>query len=250
MSARPSRRTAARLATAGATVAATLAGAAALQPAAASASESPEATYLATINQERHDHGLAPLVTRHSLNVIADGWAAHMASSGTLAHNPQLANVVTNWQAIGENVGAGPDVPSLAEAFWNSSEHRANILDPDYSDVGIGAVRTDGVLWITVDFRDPMHPVTPSATSAHRGAARQPGTTTHRHTSTRHRSQHRTLRYGSQGQDVARIQRRLGVTADGMFGPVTQAAVRRFQRHHNHRPTGVVGPRTWRVINR
>jgi peptidoglycan hydrolase-like protein with peptidoglycan-binding domain len=90
-----------------------------------------------------------------------------------------------------------------------------------------------------------------AGTSTHRGSAthrRQVQQHHHRRSAHHATHQHRTLRYGSTGHDVARVQRRLGVAADGIFGPITQAAVRRFQRHHDHRATGVVGPRTWRAL--
>jgi uncharacterized protein YkwD len=257
----PRRAAVRRTAAAGATAVASIIGAAALPPGTAVAADNPETAYLHAINAERQSHGLAPLVPRHSLNVVADAWAAHMATSGTLAHNPNLASSVSNWQSVGENVGMGPDVASLDNAFWNSSAHRANILDPSYQDVGIGAVQSQGVIWITVDFRDPLHPVQHSAARSHRSRsthharpAHRSGTSAHASNRTHRRAQrqqhqHRTLRYGSVGRDVAQVQRRLGVAADGIFGPITQAAVRRFQRHHDHRPTGVVGPRTWRALH-
>jgi peptidoglycan hydrolase-like protein with peptidoglycan-binding domain len=52
------------------------------------------------------------------------------------------------------------------------------------------------------------------------------------------------LKKGSHGQVVAELQRRLGVRADGAFGPRTRAAVRRFQRRHGLAPDGIVGPLT------
>lgn len=52
------------------------------------------------------------------------------------------------------------------------------------------------------------------------------------------------LRAGSAGAAVIRVQRALGIPADGRFGPRTQGAVRAFQRTHGLPADGVVGPRT------
>jgi peptidoglycan hydrolase-like protein with peptidoglycan-binding domain len=48
----------------------------------------------------------------------------------------------------------------------------------------------------------------------------------------------------SGGASVSAIQRALGVTADGAFGPQTRAAVRSFQRSHGLTVDGIVGPQT------
>jgi N-acetyl-anhydromuramyl-L-alanine amidase AmpD len=54
-----------------------------------------------------------------------------------------------------------------------------------------------------------------------------------------------TLRRGATGDLVRQIQTRLGVTADGVFGAATEAALRQFQRGHELVPDGISGPRTW-----
>ena len=43
---------------------------------------------------------------------------------------------------------------------------------------------------------------------------------------------------------VKRIQRALGIPADGAYGPQTRRAVRRFQRAHGLRVDGIAGPQT------
>lgn len=58
-----------------------------------------------------------------------------------------------------------------------------------------------------------------------------------------------TLRRGDSGELVRFIQTRCGVDADGVFGPLTEAAVRRFQRDHELVPDGIVGPRTWAAFD-
>src|SRR4051794_10993820 len=56
------------------------------------------------------------------------------------------------------------------------------------------------------------------------------------------------LQRGSHGEDVAAVQRALGVAADGEFGPVTRRAVRDFQAAHGLEVDGVVGPITSQAL--
>lgn len=50
------------------------------------------------------------------------------------------------------------------------------------------------------------------------------------------------------GPDVRAVQRVVGSKVDGYYGPITAAAVRRFQRNNNLAPTGVVNQATWDAI--
>ena len=56
------------------------------------------------------------------------------------------------------------------------------------------------------------------------------------------------LKVGSRGPAVARVQRALGLRADGVFGSKTKRAVRAFQKRHGLLADGVVGPRTRKAI--
>jgi peptidoglycan hydrolase-like protein with peptidoglycan-binding domain len=47
---------------------------------------------------------------------------------------------------------------------------------------------------------------------------------------------------------VRLLQRRLGIAADGIFGPATTRAVKRFQAAHKLSADGVVGPETWAAL--
>lgn len=66
----------------------------------------------------------------------------------------------------------------------------------------------------------------------------------------------RTMREGMSGSDVMEVQsalRRAGFfqgEADGAFGPQTRGAVESFQRRFGLAPDGVIGPATWRVLER
>lgn len=60
----------------------------------------------------------------------------------------------------------------------------------------------------------------------------------------------RILKVGARGNDVAVLQRFLGITADGVFGKHTEIAVRRYQRMRSLPVDGIVGPKTWQPILR
>jgi soluble lytic murein transglycosylase-like protein len=57
------------------------------------------------------------------------------------------------------------------------------------------------------------------------------------------------LRSGDRGAAVAAVQRRLGVAADGVFGPATRRAVKSFQRRRGLAADGIVGSRTAAALN-
>jgi putative chitinase len=54
----------------------------------------------------------------------------------------------------------------------------------------------------------------------------------------------RTLKRGSEGEDVKRMQKALGIEADGIFGFATAAAVKKWQRENGLEADGIVGPKT------
>ena len=52
------------------------------------------------------------------------------------------------------------------------------------------------------------------------------------------------VKVGSRGSVVKAVQRKVGATADGVFGPRTKAAVKRWQKRNRLVADGIVGPRT------
>jgi hypothetical protein len=52
----------------------------------------------------------------------------------------------------------------------------------------------------------------------------------------------------NRGGGVRSLQHKLGLPADGRFGPQTEAAVKSFQASHGLAPDGVVGPQTRRAL--
>ena len=58
----------------------------------------------------------------------------------------------------------------------------------------------------------------------------------------------RTLKKGSRGDDVKTLQRTLKLYPDGIFGALTEEAVKEFQRKYGLVADGIVGPNTWALI--
>ena len=58
-----------------------------------------------------------------------------------------------------------------------------------------------------------------------------------------------TLKIGSKGSEVKILQIRLNLIADGIFGPITQEAVKDFQKSKGLTADGIVGPKTWEALN-
>jgi uncharacterized protein YkwD len=206
-----------------------IAGLVAAPGAQAASSSTSEQQFVSSINGARHAAGRPALSTSSELASVARAWAAKMASSDTLKHNPNLTSQITNWRYAGENVGVGGDVVSLHQAFMDSAPHKANILDRDYTQIGVGVVMAGGRMWVAEVFRTPA-----STASASRVLS---STTTNR-----------VYRLGSRGTTVKKIQRVVGARADGIFGHHTQAAVKRWQERHHYRVNGFVTAATRRAM--
>src|ERR687894_2866189 len=60
----------------------------------------------------------------------------------------------------------------------------------------------------------------------------------------------KTVERGDRGPTVRKLQRLLGVNADGVFGRGTVRALKRFQRRRGMTADGIAGPATWRALKR
>jgi len=56
------------------------------------------------------------------------------------------------------------------------------------------------------------------------------------------------LKVGSKGEDVKKLQAKLGLGADGIFGKGTEEAVKAFQLKNELSPDGLVGEGTWNKL--
>jgi uncharacterized protein YkwD len=105
------------------------------------------------INEARVRHHTDRLFLRERLVRIARSHSRVMANQGSLFHSSNLgAKMPSGWSIVGENVGVGSSIESLHDAFMSSPPHRQNNLRPAYEKLGVGVVRRDGRIWITVVF--------------------------------------------------------------------------------------------------
>lgn len=112
-----------------------------------------ENQFVDLINDERTARGLKPLAVQSDLVAGARFQADAIRDAGQLFHNPELASVVDGgWLKLGENVGYGSTVTGLHAAFMNSPGHRANVLDPHFTHVGLGVVVDGGKIWVAEVF--------------------------------------------------------------------------------------------------
>ncbi len=115
-------------------------------------------TFLDRTNALRSSQGVHSLAEQDMLTAKAERWAAHLAATGVLAHS-QLSQGVEGlaWRALGENVGvSGPTSDTLLTLYntlAGSPEHRRNMLDPQFTHLGVGvATGADGRVWVVEVF--------------------------------------------------------------------------------------------------
>lgn len=126
-----------------------------------------EAQFVALLNQTRAKGGLAPLTVDPELTALARQWAQHQADDGHISHaNPISAGVTADWLKLGENVGTGGNVTAVMNAFIASPGHYANIMDPEFTKVGVGVVWVGNALYTTHRFMKLAPVATPDPTPA------------------------------------------------------------------------------------
>ena len=106
-------------------------------------------------NASRGRFDVPRLTLNREMSKVARRHSLAMARGGELFHSGDV-DVYLNgisWHTWGENVGFTPGgVKSIQDAFMKSAPHRTNVLSRAFHRVAIGAVRVDGVLWVTVFF--------------------------------------------------------------------------------------------------
>ena len=113
------------------------------------------------LNQDRQANGLKALALNSSLTKLGENYAQDMINRNYFSHyNPEGQSPFDRMKAAGisysyagENIAINNTVPGAETAFMNSSGHRANILNTNYTEVGIGIRKSsNGSLYVVQEF--------------------------------------------------------------------------------------------------
>jgi uncharacterized protein YkwD len=121
---------------------------------------------LSIINRDRSEYHIAPLHLRpqltsvalsHSMDMAVHHYFSHVTPSGVDPYGRMRADRIS-YRVAGENLGYdfgrndGHMLHAIDIAMLHSPEHRANLLRPTFSSVGIGIVVAGPYLFVTEDF--------------------------------------------------------------------------------------------------
>lgn len=113
------------------------------------------------MNADRRANGLSDLKVSSAVTAVARSHAQDMVNRKFFSHsNPdgktpsdRLKAAGISYSAVGENIAENTSVQAAETSFMNSSGHRANILNSNYTTVGIGvAYDSAGNVYVVQDF--------------------------------------------------------------------------------------------------
>ena len=119
-------------------------------------------------NQERQSAGLPPLAVNAQLVLAAQIHADNMARLDQLSHElpstslptpeDRLSFVGYSYSSWGENIAYNyPDAAAVVAGWMASPGHRANILSPNYTEIGVGvALNSRGEPYYCLVFGRPL----------------------------------------------------------------------------------------------
>lgn len=111
-----------------------------------------ESQMINLINQERSSQGLKPISANMDLTKLARLKSKDIADKGYFSHNSptygspfeMMRNNGISYMYAGENLAKNSSVQAAHQALMNSTDHRKNILNPNFTEVGIGVIGAQG----------------------------------------------------------------------------------------------------------
>lgn len=120
-----------------------------------------ESDVVTLTNKERQQAGLSELQVDNALSNAAREKSNDMQRNGYFSHTSptygspfdMMRDFGITYKSAGENIAQGQRTPDeVVQAWMNSEGHRANILNPDYTHIGVG-YDPDGQHWTQMFIR-------------------------------------------------------------------------------------------------
>ncbi len=116
-------------------------------------------SFVDSTNQLRSSKGVPALANHGVLEAKAQAWAEVLASRGTLTHS-NLADGLSGiaWRSLGENLASGSAsgdwTSTLHDALVRSPVHYANLVDRDFTHMGVGVANAGGKVYVVEVFAE------------------------------------------------------------------------------------------------
>lgn len=111
------------------------------------AGEISESEIISLINEKRIKHNLSPLSINPNLQIAAQNKSDYLINNNYFAHNTPDGKQFSSWikdsgykySLIGENLATNfSSSKNIFNAWMKSQSHRDNILDPNFTEIGLG----------------------------------------------------------------------------------------------------------------
>ena len=123
--------------------------------------KSPEEQILALVNAERLNNGLTPVALNWQVSRAARAKSEDMRDNDYFSHNSpaygspfdMLRKFHIPFRSAGENIAKGQRTAEHVMRAWMDSDgHRKNILNPDFTEIGVGYSEKNGTTFWTQIF--------------------------------------------------------------------------------------------------
>lgn len=121
-------------------------------------------TLLEDANRDRAAQGKPPLTLNPALTAAAQKHADMMAEQNILSHDlpgeaglaPRAAAAGAHFSSIAENIAVSDALHRIHESWIQSAPHNANLMNPEFTIVGIGIAKHGGKIFAVEDFATPV----------------------------------------------------------------------------------------------
>ncbi len=126
--------------------------------------DTPQQILLDDANRDRTAQGRPALTLDPALTTAAQRHAELMASQNNLSHDlpgePGLAQRAAaagaHFSSIAENIAVSDALHRIHESWMKSAPHNANLMNPEFTVVGIGIAKSGGHIFAVEDFATPV----------------------------------------------------------------------------------------------